>query len=168
MRIAVYPGTFDPITNGHLDILRRSAKLFDRVYLAVAADTYKETLFSLEERIELVSSAVQDLDNVYVEGFDGLLIEYVKRRKACAVIRGLRAVSDFDYEFQLSIMNKKLAEHIETVFLMSSIEYAFISSSIIKQVAALGGCITGLVPEPVERALRCRFAGEMEQSKQGG
>ncbi|MBC7341812.1 MAG: pantetheine-phosphate adenylyltransferase [Clostridia bacterium] len=156
MTVAVYPGTFDPITNGHLDIICRGAKLFERVVIGVAVDNYKLNLFSLEERIDLVKRVTLHLDNVEVEGFSGLLVDFVRRKGATAVIRGLRAVSDFEYEFQLSMMNKKLAPEVETVFLMTTNEYSFLSSSIIKQVAALGGCIEGLVPKEVEKALKAK------------
>lgn len=157
MRIAVYPGTFDPITNGHLDIIKRACKLFDRVIVGVARDNYKQTLFSLEERVKLAQEVTQDIPGVEVKAFQGLLVDFVRREGACAIIRGLRAVSDFEYEFQMSIMNKKLAEEVETVFLMTATEYSFLTSSIIRQVAALGGCIRGLVPPIVELALYEKF-----------
>ncbi len=157
MKTAVYPGSFDPITNGHLDILERSLAIFDRVILAVAVETQKKNLFDLEERIELVREAVRNYERVDVEGFDGLLMHYVVRREAGAIIRGLRAVSDFEYEFQLSLMNRNLNSDVETVFLMTSAENTFISSSMIRQVSSLGGEITGLVPEHVERALKRKY-----------
>lgn len=157
MRMAVYPGTFDPVTNGHLDIVQRATKLFDRVILAVAEENYKNNLFSLEERVRLLRESTSSLPNVVVESFGGLLMDYVQARGACAIVRGLRAISDFEYEFQLSMMNKKLSEEVETVFLMTSSENLFVSSSIIKQVAALGGCIHGLVPLQVEAALHARY-----------
>ncbi|KKM11969.1 phosphopantetheine adenylyltransferase [Clostridiales bacterium PH28_bin88] len=157
MRMAVYPGTFDPVTNGHLDIVKRATKLFDRVILAVAEENYKNNLFSLEERVKLLRESTGSLPNVVVESFGGLLMDYVQARGACAIVRGLRAISDFEYEFQLSMMNKKLSEEVETVFLMTSSENLFVSSSIIKQVAALGGCIHGLVPPQVEAALHARY-----------
>lgn len=157
MKIAVYPGTFDPITNGHLDIVERAAKLFDQVVIGVAAENYKDNLFTLEERVALVQATISRLPNVQVEGFHGLLMDFVHAKKAQAIIRGLRAVSDFEYEFQMYLMNKKLDEKVETIFLMTANEYSFLSSSIIKQVASLGGCITGLVPAEVERALKEKF-----------
>lgn len=156
-RIAVYPGTFDPFTNGHLDIACRATKLFDQVIMGVAVENYKDNLFSLEERVELVRRVVEPFPQISVEGFDALLIDFARRKQAQAIIRGLRALSDFEYEFQLALMNKKLNDDIETVFLMTSIEYAFISSRIIKQVASLGGCVEGLVPPPVEKALVERY-----------
>ncbi|AKX94687.1 pantetheine-phosphate adenylyltransferase [Neomoorella thermoacetica] len=157
MKVAVYPGTFDPITNGHLDIIRRAVSIFDRVVVGVAADNYKKTLFSLEERVELVRTVTRDIPGVTVKSFSGLLVDFARREEAVAIVRGLRAVSDFEYEFQMSIMNKKLASDLETVFLMTATEYSFLSSSIIRQAASLGGCIHGLVPPEVERVLLKRY-----------
>lgn len=157
MRIAVYPGTFDPVTNGHLDILYRSSTLFDRVIVAIATDNYKNTLFTIEERAELLQKVIGHMPNVQVDVFSGLLVDYVKAKGACAIIRGLRAVSDFDYEFQVALMNKKLYRHAETVFLTTDTKYSFLSSSIIKKVASLGGCVKGLVPEEVEEALKKKY-----------
>ncbi|WP_227765275.1 pantetheine-phosphate adenylyltransferase [Zhaonella formicivorans] len=157
MRIAIYPGTFDPVTNGHLDILERAATLFDEVIVAVAEETYKTNLFSLQERADMLRQVIINIPNARVETFSGLLMDYVKAKGACAVVRGLRAVSDFEYEFQISMMNKKLHAQAETIFLTTASEYSFISSSIIKQVAALGGCVTGLVPSEVEKALKQKF-----------
>jgi len=157
LRKAVYPGTFDPITNGHLDLVERAAKLFDRLVIGVAAENYKQNLFTLEERVELVRATTACLPNVEVVGFDGLLMDFVHSQGAQAIIRGIRAVSDFEYEFQMYLMNKKLNEHVETIFLMTANEYSFLSSSIIKQVAALGGSISGLVPPQVEKALKEKF-----------
>lgn len=157
MRLAIYPGTFDPVTNGHLDILQRAVTLFDQVIVAVAEETYKSNLFTLEERCGLVRKVVAGMPNVRVESFAGLLMDYVREKEACAVVRGLRAISDFEYEFQLSMMNKKLNERVETIFLMTASDYSFISSSVIKQVASLGGCIKGLVPAVVEEALRKKY-----------
>lgn len=157
MKVAVYPGTFDPITNGHLDIIERTAKLFTKVVIGVAAETYKNNLFSFEERIAMVNSCIGHLPNVTVEGFCGLLMDFVHQKKAIAIIRGLRAVSDFEYEFQLSMMNKMLDEKVETLFLMTAKEYSFISSSIIKSVASLGGSIAGLVPPGVEQTVARKY-----------
>ncbi|TDA63453.1 MAG: pantetheine-phosphate adenylyltransferase [Clostridia bacterium] len=159
-RVAVYPGTFDPFTNGHLDIAVRATKLFDRVIIGVAEENYKDNLFSLEERVSLVREVVKGYDRIAVTGFFGLLVDFAVANGAIAVVRGLRAVSDFEYEFQMSLMNKKLREDIETVFLMTSSEYAFLSSRIIKQIASLNGCIDGLVPPLVEAALRRKFASK--------
>ncbi|MGI9862001.1 pantetheine-phosphate adenylyltransferase [Moorella naiadis] len=155
--MAVYPGTFDPITNGHLDIIRRAIGLFDRVIVGVAEDNYKETLFSLAERVYMVRAVTGDMPGVEVKSFTGLLVDFARREGAVAIVRGLRAVSDFEYEFQMSIMNKKLAADLETVFLMTATEYSFLSSSIIRQVASLGGCIRDLVPPQVERVLLQRY-----------
>lgn len=153
MRICVYPGTFDPVTNGHMDIILRAAALFDKMVIGIANENYKTCLFSGEERLEIVKEVTADLDNVEVEVFSGLLMEYCKAKKACAVIRGLRAVSDFEYEMQLALMNKKLNPNVETVFLMTGQQHSFISSSIIKDVAVLGGCIRDLVPPSVEKRI---------------
>jgi pantetheine-phosphate adenylyltransferase len=153
----VYPGTFDPITNGHLDIAQRAAKLVDELIIGVAAESYKHNLFSLDERVALVQAAVASLANVRVEGFEGLLVDFVRANGACAIVRGLRAVSDFEYEFQIYLMNKKLNPQIETIFLMTTDNYTFLSSSIVKRVASLGGSVSDLVPPVVERALRFKF-----------
>lgn len=153
MRIAVYPGTFDPVTNGHLDILYRAVALFDQVIIAVASDSNKDTLFSLEERLELVRNEIKDMKNVKVSSFYGLTVDFAQQCGAVALIRGLRAMSDFEYEFQLALMNKKLAPDIETVFFVTKIEYSFISSSAIKWAASLNGSISDLVPINVENVL---------------
>lgn len=158
MRIGIYPGTFDPITNGHLDILERAAVLFDEVVIAIARDNYKYNLFNLEERLELTRDVCKPFPNIRVATFDGLLVDFVKEQKAQAIIRGLRAISDFEYELQLAMMNKRLEPGIETVFLMSASKYSFLSSSIIKQVAMLDGTVKGLVPPQVEEALKIKVA----------
>lgn len=157
--IAIYPGSFDPMTNGHLDIIERSVHLFDEVVLAVAQDNNKESLFGLEERMTMMRESTAGYENVSVEVFGGLLIHYAKQKGAAAIIRGLRAVSDFEYEFQMALMNRRLDSGVETVFLMTSAENAFISSTMIKQVATLGGEIRGMVPPAVERRLADRFKG---------
>jgi len=156
LRIAIYPGTFDPVTNGHLDILHRAANLFDQVIVGVAVETSKKTLFSLEERKHFLESSIKET-NVKVEIFPGLLMHFALSRGACAIIRGLRAVSDFEYEFQLSMMNKQLNDKVETIFLMTAGEYSFISSTMIKEISSLGGTISGLVPPLVEEALKRKF-----------
>lgn len=153
MRICICPGTFDPITNGHLDIITRAAQLFDKVIVAVAEDNYKENLFTAAERVDLVKACVADLESVEVKPFSGLLMDFCRKEGACAVVRGLRAVSDFEYEMQQALMNKALNPEVETVFLMTGQKYSFISSSIIKNVAVLGGSVTGLVPSIVEAAM---------------
>lgn len=160
MRTAVYAGTFDPITLGHLDIATRGSKLFDKLIIAVAVDNYKDTLFIAPERVILVEDSVRHLANVEVESFSGLLVEYCMEKKACAIIRGLRAVSDFEKEFQMALMNQKLCPEIETVFLMAATEYLYISSSMIKNACALGGNIEDMVPKAAEEALRRKFTRE--------
>lgn len=156
-RIAVYPGTFDPVTNGHLDILHRAAALFDRVIVGVASESNKDTLFSLEERQELFRHEIQGIKNIEVTSFRGLTVEFARQYGAIALIRGLRAMTDFEYEFQLALINKKLAPDIETVFLMTKSEYSFISSSAIKWAASLEGSIKEFVPPNVEKALLQRY-----------
>jgi pantetheine-phosphate adenylyltransferase len=153
MRTAIYPGSFDPITNGHLDVIHRATKLFDRVIVAVAASDTKHPLFSLEERVGLVERAVRHLRGVRTDSFRGLLVKYVERRGARAVIRGLRAVSDFEFEFQLALMNRNLNERIETIFMMPKDSYTFLSSRLVKEVAALGGDVSPFVPAHVRTAL---------------
>lgn len=153
MRTVIYPGSFDPLTNGHLDVVQRAARLFDRVIVAVARNDSKHPLFSLEERKQMVSRAIRHLPNVEVDSFEGLLISYVERRSAQAVIRGLRAVSDFEFEFQLALMNRKLNERIETIFMMPKDTYTFLSSRIVKEIASLGGDVSAFVPAHVRTAL---------------
>jgi len=156
-RIAIYPGTFDPITNGHIDLVKRGLSIFDGVIIAVAASPKKQPLFGINERLRLIKGAVKGLKNVKVEAFIGLLVEYVKAKRGVALIRGLRAVSDFEYELQMALMNRRLDRDIETVFMMPSEEYTFLTSTIIKEVASLGGSIKRLVPEIVEKALKEKF-----------
>jgi pantetheine-phosphate adenylyltransferase len=157
LKIAVYPGSFDPITNGHLDIVRRAAQMFDRVIVAVAINTEKTPLFSVDERRRLAIGAVRGLRNVSVDVFGGLLIKYARRKRATAIVRGLRAVSDFEFEFQLALMNRKLDPRIETIFLMTKDEYTFISSRLVKEIGELGGKVSGFVPRGVEGAMRRKF-----------
>jgi pantetheine-phosphate adenylyltransferase len=159
MRTAIYPGSFDPLTNGHLDVVERAAKLFDRVIVAVAKSDSKHPLFTLEERVEMVSRAVRPIKNVQAGAFDGLLVEYVKRCRACAVVRGLRAVSDFEFEFQLALMNRKLNDRFETIFMMPKDTYTFLSSRIVKEIARLGGDVSAFVPAHVRHELH-RKLGE--------
>jgi pantetheine-phosphate adenylyltransferase len=160
MRTAIYPGSFDPLTNGHLDVIERATKLFDRVIVAVAKSESKHPLFTFEERVELVRRAVGHLPHVEADAFDGLLIEYVARRKARAVVRGLRAVSDFEFEFQLALMNRKLDERIETIFMMPKDTYTFLSSRIVKEIARFGGDVSAFVPTHVKTALKHKLAGQ--------
>ncbi len=156
-KIAIYPGTFDPFTSAHLDIVRRALKIFDEVVVAVAPSQKKSPLFSLDERLNMIRISVEGLSNVQVEAFSGLLVDYVKERKGIAVVRGLRAVSDFEYELQMALMNRRLNTDIETVFLMPSEEYSFLTSTMVKEVASFGGSVKELVPENVEKALKDRF-----------
>lgn len=157
MKIGVYPGTFDPITNGHVDLIARSLRLFDKVYVAVAANPQKHPVLTLEERVEMVRLATKELPHVEVEPFHGLLVDVVRERGAHAVIRGLRAVSDFEFELQMALMNRNLDQSVETVFLMPSQEYIYLTSTIIKDVARHGGDLTGLVHPEIARRLFTRL-----------
>ncbi len=159
-KIAIYPGTFDPITNGHLDILERALKLFDQVVITVARNTSKQPLFSETERLELVRKSVSRLEHVEVEYFDGLLTTYARKRKATAIVRGLRAISDFEYEFQMALMNRKLEDSLETVFFMPNEKYTYLNSSIIREIARFGGDVSEFVPFPVQEALRAKAEKE--------
>lgn len=158
MRVAIYPGTFDPVTNGHLDILQRAISVFDQVIIAVASDSNKSPLFTLNERVQLLHEATEQMPTVRVSDFDGLTVEFAHRCGAVAIIRGLRAMSDFEYEFQLALMNKKLAPDVETVFLMTKSDFSFISSSAIKWAASLNGAVSDFVPLYVEKALVEKYA----------
>src|SRR6195256_3386919 len=154
--LAVYPGSFDPLTNGHVDIILRGARLFDRIVVALLVNAEKAPLFSMEERVEIARAVFRDLPNVEVDTFDGLLVDYVERRKAQVIVRGLRAVSDFEFEFQMALMNRRLNESIETVFMMPAEQYSYISSRLIKEIFSLGGRVHGLVPDVVEEQLRLK------------
>ncbi len=153
MRRALYPGTFDPVTNGHLDLVKRALRLFDGVVVAVGTGRDKSPMFSVDERVEFLRDAVKDLGNVEVVSFDGLLVDTVDETGAVAIIRGLRQVSDFEYEFQMALMNRRLARDVETVFLMPSLSYIYLDSTVMKEVALLDGDVDGLAPEAVIRAL---------------
>ena len=153
-RIAIYPGSFDPVTNGHLDIIKRGLKIFDKIIVTILHNPAKKTLFSLEERIDLLKTCLADCDNVEVASYDGLLVDYAEQRKAHAILRGMRAVSDFEYEFQLALMNRKLKREIQTVFLMTGLRWIFTSSSIIKEAAQFGGDIDDMVPKEVNLKLQ--------------
>ncbi len=155
--IAVYPGTFDPVTNGHIDLVERSLRIFDEVIVAVAANPKKKPLFSLEERIDMFRKALSRYSRVRIEGFDGLLVDYVREKKAVGIIRGLRAVSDFEYEMQMALMNRRLDSKIETVFLMPNEEYSFITSTIVREAASYGGDVSSLVPKVVVGQLKKKF-----------
>jgi pantetheine-phosphate adenylyltransferase len=159
MRTVIYPGSFDPLTNGHLDVIQRATKLFDRVIVAVAKNDSKNPLFTLAERRDLVASCVKHLPNVETDTFDGLLVNFAEQRSAQAIIRGLRAVSDFEFEFQLALMNRKLNERVETIFMMPKDTYTFLSSRIVKEIARLGGDVSSFVPAEVKAALMARVAG---------
>ncbi len=158
MPVAIYPGSFDPLTNGHLSLIQRSLKMFDRLIVAIAVNPKKTPLFSEDERRALIREAVQD-ERVEVDAFHGLLVDYVRRRNAGVIVRGLRAVSDFEYEFQLANMNRKLAPDVETVFMMTGEDYFYISSNLVREVASFGGDVTGLVPPNVHAGLKAKFAG---------
>jgi pantetheine-phosphate adenylyltransferase len=157
-RVALFPGSFDPFTNGHLDLARRASMLFDRVVIAVAQNSAKTSLFSIEERVEMIEAAVRGLQGASVMHFSGLLVDCARGIGAQAIIRGLRAVSDFEFEFQMALMNRRLAPGIEIAFLMPSQEFTYLNSTLVKEVARHGGQIHGLVPALVERRLRARFA----------
>ena len=157
--LAVYPGSFDPLTNGHVDIITRGARLFDRIIVGILVNAEKAPLFSMEERVEIAKAVFKSHPNVEVDTFDGLLVDYVARRGAQVIVRGLRAVSDFEFEFQMALMNRRLNGKIETVFMMPAEQYTYTSSRLIKEVFSLGGQVHGLVPEMVEQRLREKVAG---------
>jgi len=163
MTIAIYPATFDPITNGHIDIAERAAVIFDELIVAVYARPLKRLLFSTEERLEMTREALKHIPNVTVESYDCLTVDFARRKGARVVVRGLRVLSDFEWEFQLALTNKRLAPDIETVCLMASQEYSFLSSSVVKEVAMVGGCIDNMVPAHVVSALRRKFEGLGEE-----
>ena len=156
-KIAVYPGSFDPVTFGHLDIINRALKIFDEVIIAVATNEKKMPMFTVEERVGLINSVMCGNDRAKVDTFDGLLVDYVRSCKAQAIIRGLRAISDFEYELQMAQINRSISKNVETVFLMTSVFYSFLSSSIVKEVSSLNGPVDGLVPPIVKKALDAKF-----------
>jgi pantetheine-phosphate adenylyltransferase len=157
MRTVIYPGSFDPLTNGHLDVIYRATKIFDRVVVAVASNDSKHPLFTLQERVAMVDESIRELTSVETDSFDGLLVNYAQNIGAQAIIRGLRAVSDFEFEFQLALMNRKLNEDVETIFMMPKDTYTFLSSRIVKEIARLGGDVSTFVPAHVREALAARF-----------
>jgi len=156
VRIAVYPGSFDPLTNGHIDIIERGARLFDRIVVAILVNLEKSSFFSTEERVEIAREVFKTWPNVEVDTFSGLLIDYARRRDASVIVRGLRAISDFEYELQMALMNRRLDQEIETVFMMPAEPYTYVSSRLVKEVFALGGSIDGLVPALVESRLHAK------------
>jgi pantetheine-phosphate adenylyltransferase len=160
MKLCIYPGTFDPFTNGHLDVLQRAAKLFKHVRVAVAIDSTKKPLFSPEKRVELIRGNLRGLPNVDVVSFDGLLVEFARREKATAIIRGLRALSDFEFEFNMALMNRHLEPKVETIFVMPKESYSYTSSSLVKQIAKLGGDVSKFVPGNVAKSLRKAYAAK--------
>ena len=164
-RIAIYPGSFDPLTNGHVDIIERGAKIFDSIIVAILGNVEKKPLFSESERITIIRDVFKSHNNVQVETFSGLLVDYAQLKKASVLVRGLRAVSDFEYEFQMALMNRHLAPGLETVFMMPDEKYTYISSRLIKEVFTLGGEITGLVPPVVEEKLRDKAQGRRQKAK---
>lgn len=159
VRRAIYPGSFDPITNGHLDVIQRAAKLFDEVVVAVAFNEQKTSLFPVDERVALIQHASATVPNIRIERFDGLLVDFARQQQASAVVRGLRAISDFEFEFQMALMNRKLEPEIETIFMMPAEKYTYISSRIVKEIARLGGDVTAFVPASVAEALQTRLHG---------
>lgn len=154
---AIYPGTFDPPTNGHLDLIARGAKLFEHLTVAILNNPIKNPLFTVEQRVEMMREAMRQLDNVDVETFDGLMVDFARQKQATAVLRGIRAISDYEYEFQMALMNRRLAPEIETVFLQPAGRYSFVSSRMVKEVFSFGGDVTGLVPPNVLKRLRSRI-----------
>lgn len=157
-RTAIYPGSFDPVTNGHLDILKRGLKLFDKIIIAILTNPKKNFLFTLEERVEMLEDSLKGLSNVEIDTFDGLTVDFAARRQARGILRGLRAMSDFEYEFQLALMNRRLNREVQTVFLMTGLRWIYTSSSIIKEAAQFGGNIEGMVPLIVEKKIKKKYA----------
>lgn len=163
--IAIYPGSFDPITYGHLDIIKRSLKIFDHVTIAVARNSQKKSLFSIDERVELIKSILKGEPRVSVDTFDGLLIDYVTSRQANVIIRGLRAISDFEYEFQIAQMNSSIGHDIETLFMMTSVQYGYLSSSIVREVCSLGGNVDSFVPAEIKVAMLKKYERMQQQAE---
>ena len=164
--IAIYPGSFDPLTNGHLDLIERGAKIFDELIVAILRNPEKEPLFSLEERLEMIRAMTRERENVRVDSFDGLMVDYALKVGATAVLRGIRAISDYEYELQMALMNRKLEPRLETVFMMPAETYSYLSSRLVREVATLGGSVRGLVPELVEKKLREKLAPAMARRAQ--
>ncbi|HTC92857.1 MAG TPA: pantetheine-phosphate adenylyltransferase [Terriglobales bacterium] len=160
--IAIYPGSFDPLTNGHIDLIERGSKIFDRLIVAILRNSEKQPLFSVAERREMLQAIVRSKrwKNVAIDTFDGLLVDYAVKKKAQAVLRGIRAISDYEYELQMALMNRKLQPHLETVFMMPALSYSYLSSRLVREIAQLGGSVTGLVPESVEKQLQEKLNGK--------
>jgi pantetheine-phosphate adenylyltransferase len=167
-KVAIYPGSFDPITYGHIDIVERALEIFDKVIVAIANNAEKRSLFTIEERLEMVKSVFKDTPNIIVDSFKGLLVDYVAKTNAKVILRGLRATSDFEYEFPMASMNRSLNPHLDTLFMMTSKDYFFVSSRTIKEVASLGGAVEGLVPDLVVRRLKEKFKLPVTKKKQIG
>ena len=164
-RVAIYPGSFDPLTSGHVDIIERGARIFDSIIVAILVNVEKTPLFTETERVAIIREVFKDNPHVQVETFNGLLVEYAQRKQATALVRGLRAISDFEYEFQMALMNRHLAPQLETVFMMPAEQYTYISSRLIKEVFSLGGAVTGLVPPLVEERLREKAKSRRQKAK---
>ena len=166
-KVAIYPGSFDPVTNGHIDIVERGLKLFDKIIVSILYNPKKEYLFPLEERMEMLKDCLKKFEGVEIDSFDGLSVDYAASRKAQAILRGLRAMSDFEYEFQMALMNRRLNREIQTVFLMPGLRRIFTSSTIIKEIVQFGGNIDGMVPALVKKKLKKKFALELESRQSG-
>jgi pantetheine-phosphate adenylyltransferase len=154
---AIYPGSFDPITNGHLDIIHRAIKIFDKIIVVIAENSRKKSLFSIEEKIDMIRNVTEDIENVEVQSFNGLLVDCVRSNKANIILRGMRAISDFEYEAQFALINKKMAPEIETIFMVTSTKFSYLNSSIVKEIASLNGCVKELVPPYVAKKLKNKF-----------
>lgn len=165
MVIAVYPGSFDPVTNGHIDVIERAAEIFDQLLVAVFHNTEKNPLFTMQERVEMLREATSGIPNVVIDCFSGLQVDYARKHGARVIIRGLRAITDFEYEFMVAQMNKKLAPELETMFMMTNVKYSYISSRIVKEIFSFGGCIDDMVPANVVRALKAKFGGRKFENR---
>jgi pantetheine-phosphate adenylyltransferase len=164
-RIAVYPGSFDPVTNGHLDIIHRALEFVDELIIAILVNPEKQSLFTVKERVEMIRSVLPENHRIQIDQFDGLLVEYARKKNARMLIRGLRAVSDFDYEFQMALMNRRLEPQIETVFLVPAEQYSYVSSRLVKEICALGGRVRGLVPDEVEKRMQKKLGSKVQKFK---